>query len=340
MGNYVSSKPVEQPSETEPMMAPEVISLEPSITPPPPSPVQLINLPHLPQSPTIPIKPQYVHPFIDLINRKCTESEFINTLQTFCGGTEVGTDSHNNPIYEVVDQTEFIAPVLQVFSYCATNGKKSVVEWLCKNFVPLQVSYDNNFCYFECLKWGHHEIADIIAQHESFSPDILVLEQMLAKSKYDLFKKCMTSPYLRDDMHKYRYTFMHYIDQSQYTSVTDLLGKIKQRINGASIEIADEVYPNPRLIKLEMPVPQPIVNEVTMLAQPAVLVDDTPYLNLNGEITHNVPEKVYEMDGFDVIHDDTAMECPMEDVKMGYFEEQNDAYANAKGCGTHATNDF
>lgn len=194
--------------------------------------------------------PSYVHPFIDMINRNCTESEMINTLEAFCGRTMVGVDDDGRIVYETVDQTEFIAPVLQVFSYCATHGKSSVVQWLLKNFVPLQVSYDNNFCYFECLKWGNNHIADMIAEHESFYPSMEVLENLLSRGRYTQFRKCMSSPYLKDDLNTYRFTFMHYIDNVQFSDASRLLSDIKQKMAGQNVQISDMVYPNPKLVKL------------------------------------------------------------------------------------------
>lgn len=187
------------------------------------------------------------HPFFDMIDRNCSEAEMINMLQAFCGRTQVGTDQVGRPIYDVVDQLDFLAPVMQVFSYCATNGRRSVAQWILTNFVPLQVSYDNNFCYFDCLKYGFIDIADMIAQHESFNPTFQALQNMLERQKYPLFMKCMSSPYLTSDMNTYRYTFMHYLEQSQYSNVVALFDLIKQRANNPSIEITDTVYPNPRL---------------------------------------------------------------------------------------------
>ena len=189
----------------------------------------------------------YVHPFIDMINRNCSEAEMINTLQAFCGRVEVGTDQYGRSIYESVDQIEFTAPVLQVFSYCACNGKKSVVDWLVNNFVPLQVSYDNNHCFFECLRWKHYDIADMIARHESFNPSVEALENLLSRNKYADFGKCMLSPYLRGDFHTYRFTFQYYINNNQFSNANSLFQNIKQRTTNPDLVISDEVYPNPRL---------------------------------------------------------------------------------------------
>ena len=194
-------------------------------------------------------QPPFVHPFIAMINEQRSQPEMINTLQAFCGRTQIGVNEKNEPIYDTVDQMEFKAPVMQVFSYCANNGKDSVVEWLIENYIPLEVSYDNNFCYFECLKWKHEKIADMIVQHESFNPTMEILENLLERNKYLQFRHCMNSPYLRGDMLTYKFTFMHYIDNNQYSSVKNLLGKIKQHTSNANIPITDQVYPNPKLAK-------------------------------------------------------------------------------------------
>ena len=196
-------------------------------------------------------QPAYVHPFIEMINRGCSEAEMINTLQAFCGRVEVGQDQLGRPIYEAVDQIEFIAPVLHVFSYCANNGKKSVVQWLVTNYIPLQVSYENNFCFFECLQWKHLDIAEMIVNHESFEPTMQVLENLLSRDKFANFRTCMNSPRLCCDFRTYRFTFMHYIDNNQFTNVRELYKKIRQRESGQNISIDDQIYPNPRLAKLQ-----------------------------------------------------------------------------------------
>jgi hypothetical protein len=240
----------------------------------------------------------YIHPFIDMINRNCSEVEIINTLQAFCGNIEVGRNSNDQPIYEVVDQNEFLAPVLQVFSYCANNGKKSVVQWLVTNYVPLPVSHDSNYCYFECLRWNHYDIADMIVAHESFYPSMEVLENLISRGKYAQFRKCMASPHLRDDLQTYQYTFMHYIDHNQYTNVGDLLRKIKQRISNQNVQINDQVHLNPRLVQQQaqsVPVVHPTVstiNDQFVVQTETPMQMDSDYVVL--EVAHEVPESNQE----------------------------------------------
>lgn len=212
-------------------------------------------------------RPKYVHPFISMIERNSSEAEMINTLQAFCGRVQIGCDQYGRPIYEAVDQTEFIGPVLQVFSYCATNGRKNVVQWLLDNFVPLQVSYDNNFCYHECSRWKHLDIADMLCCHESFVPEVSILFNLLERSRYNVFRTCIQSPHLRGDFQTYRYTFLRYIDTSDYEAVKSLLSKINQRISGQTVEITDTVYPNPRLV--------PQQNSQTIVAEPVPTNDTT-----------------------------------------------------------------
>jgi hypothetical protein len=203
-----------------------------------------------------------------MISKNSSEAEVINTLQAFCGRTQVGTDQLGRPIYETVDQTEFIAPVLQIFSYCANNGKKAVVQWLVTEFVPLQVSYDNNYCFFECLKWSHNDIAEMIVNHESFEPTMQVLENLLSRSKYANFRTCMNSPRLSGEIRTYRFTFMRYIDNNQFSNVCELLRKIRQRESDQNIQIDDQILPDPRFAKLQQvaPIVQPSDMVVELVA--------------------------------------------------------------------------
>lgn len=232
-----------------------------------------------PPTPIITRKPKvFIHPLIEMINRNCPDAEMIRTLDTFVGKIQVGTDPQGNPIYETVDQMQFIAPVMEVFSYCANNGRKSVVQWLFDNFIPLNVSYDNNFCYFESLRWNHTDITDMIVQHESFYPSMEVLENLISRNKYNLLKKCMTSPHLRGDLQTYRFTFMYYVDNDQFSMVNELLRKIKQRSTDNKIEINDTVYPNPRFAKKTEPVIETVAPVAPIAAEnkQEIILDSLP----------------------------------------------------------------
>jgi len=230
----------------------------------------------------------YVHPFIVLINTKAPENEIINTLNAFMGPIKAAIDKDGRQLYESVDQLEFLGPVLQLFSHAVNNRYKVVVMWLMNNFVPLQVSYDNNYCYFEALKWGHVDMADLIATHESFYPSLHVLENVLSRGKYDLFKKCMTSPYLRDEMHAYRYTFMYYVDINDHTAINKLLGTIKQKSIDPTTSIDDPIYPNPKLNSISTTLNQ-VTNTMTEVLNLSTkikpFITDVEDLTTNGEVT-------------------------------------------------------
>lgn len=205
-----------------------------------------------------------VDPLIEMVTRGCSEQEIIRTLDAFMGKREIGKDANGQPVFDIVDQTMFTAPVLYIFSDAVNYGKVNTVRWLMDNFVPLNVSYDNNFCFFECQRWGHTALADMIVEHESFYPSTEVLDNLLTRSKYNLFRKCMTSPHLRDEMNTYRFTFMHYIDNNQYVAVNELYNKIKQRKTGTMTPILDPVYPNPKLVKPNVPHKEASVVTVAM----------------------------------------------------------------------------
>lgn len=199
---------------------------------------------------------KFVHPFLDMLERRATASEMINTLAAYCGKIEIGKDQYGREIYETVDQTEFIGPVLQVFAYTTTRSMTDVVRWLLDNFVPLQVSYDNNFCYFESLRWNHTTVADMLIEHESFNPTIDVLENLLTRKSYTQFKKCMSSAYIlpSNPIGQYKYTFIHYIDLQDYNATHHLFTQIKQKISDPSTEITHMIYPISNMI-LETDIP-------------------------------------------------------------------------------------
>lgn len=184
---------------------------------------------------------KYVHPFIELVNRNAPTNELINTMALYLD-ISTGEDSQSGEkYYLMVDQSEFIAPVLQVFSFSATNGREPVVRWIMENFVMLDVSYDNNFCYFDSIRWKHEKIADLITTHESFNPTPTVLQNLLARQKYDIFKKCMQSPAIQGLVRDYRFTFIKYLNENKYSAVHGLVDFIIKKEKVPNTIIPDEI---------------------------------------------------------------------------------------------------
>lgn len=227
-----------------------------------------------------PYKSDYIHPLIEMINRHHSESEMINMLETYCGTKLVGVDEFGNNIYEYVDQLSFFGPVMEVFAHCSGYGKKSVLIWLLEKYVPLDVSYDNNFCYFESLRYSHYTVTEMIVNHESFHPSLEVLENLLSRNKYELFNKCMSSPHLKGDLYTYRYTFQYYIINKQYQNINVLLQNINKRLTGQEIEISDKIY-----------------SETEVSVEPTVLVEpvsSTMTQSVNQTVVKDTSEKIHD----------------------------------------------
>lgn len=186
-------------------------------------------------------KERFIHPIISLIFKDVSDQEIISILEAYCGCKEIGVDENNQPIYDIVDQTEFIAPILQLFSHCAAYGRIPVVRWLLDNFIPLDTSYNDNSIYFECLRWGQHEVIKMLITHCSFKPNIPVLENLLNREKYDQFLYCMKKSILDDNLNVYRYTLIKYVNEQQYMKAINLLNSIKQQ-SYSDIVINDEIY--------------------------------------------------------------------------------------------------
>ncbi len=272
-----------------------------------------------PVIPKLPVKKTaYVHPLIEMINKHPSEAEMINTLQAFCGRTEIGCDANGNPVYESVDQLEFFGPVMAIFSYCATNNKKSVVEWLCSNYVPLQVSYDNNYIFFECLRWNQHNIVEIIVNHESFNPTMEVLKNLLSRSKHQQFKKCMSSPYLRGDLQTYRFTFMYYVDQNQHNNLVELLKKIEDRMSNENVEINDEIHPNPRLVQLQ----QQNQNHSNAISEVMNSININPSISENNSQTVSEQESIPDNNSQTVSEQDSVTEQQTVSEQESVSEQQ------------------
>lgn len=177
----------------------------------------------------------YVNPLFELVKKGKSQQEIIDNLNAYCGTHEI--EGENEPMFEQVDQYEFIAPALQLFTHCACYGMKDVVQWFIDNYVPLQVSYDNNFCYFECLRYGHYDIIEMITRHESFEPSFSVMENMLQRSKHHLFMASFNNSNIPSEINDYHYTFRYLMDRSEYQRMRSLFNSLKERHLGNSVKI-------------------------------------------------------------------------------------------------------
>jgi hypothetical protein len=81
----------------------------------------------------------------------------ISTMNAFCGNAN-GT--------EIIDQTIFSSSMINILYESCKLNYINVVGWICANFVPIDVSYDNNACYNIAAS---NEIKVILSKHHSFN---------------------------------------------------------------------------------------------------------------------------------------------------------------------------
>lgn len=187
----------------------------------------------------------YAHPLLELVKKGASSAEIINLLETYCCCRKVGIDENGESIYDVGEQFMIVVPVTQLFSYCVSEGRHDPVVWMMKNYVPLQVSYDNNSFYLECMNHNHTYMAGLMVAHESFQPDVQVMEYMLRRGRYDHLKICMMSKKLSSEFCRYRFTMIHYIDHLMYEKVSSLFNRIKENIDDPTVIIPDVEMPDP-----------------------------------------------------------------------------------------------
>lgn len=185
----------------------------------------------------------YISPITQAIGK--SETEIINTLEMFCGGTQIGVNANGEPMYDSVDQSEMYIPVMQLFSHCVIKNYVKAVEWIVQKFVLLQVSIDDNFCYHESIKNNNKEMTKLIISHPSFEPSIDILDSFIADELYEHFKTCINHPFIEREIFKYRYTLASYIDQEQYLQLCRLFGLLKLKISGKACVIPDEIKSRP-----------------------------------------------------------------------------------------------
>nr|AEX62563.1 hypothetical protein mv_L358 [Moumouvirus Monve] len=179
----------------------------------------------------------YIHPLINLITVNTSDDDIINTLDAYCGIQKIGDN-----LYDIPDQYEVFGPVTQLFCHCACYGRRKVVEWIMNNYVPLDVSYSDNFCYFECLRYGHKSIAAMLVQHESFNGSIDVLLDLLNRQEYNLFNNCISrNNNLDQDLKNITPALVHLVNTGNIQKVKSTLLEYKNtnKINAESFSHID-----------------------------------------------------------------------------------------------------
>lgn len=129
-----------------------------------------------PAAPTIPSKIVNISPLLEYVAKHALESDIIAMLAEFCLSKEQ---------FESFDQYLIIGPVMILFHRCVLENKSQVVSWLMENYYPLQVSYDNNVCYFHAKHKELHEITKAITEHHSFVPTKSMLYMWLVDTDYE-----------------------------------------------------------------------------------------------------------------------------------------------------------
>ena len=130
-------------------------------------------------------------PILEFVAKTANEQEIIAMLSEFCLSNQQhkSFDQYSNPDqkveYESFDQYIIIGPVMILYHQCILQGRKRVALWLMQNYYPLQVSYDNNTCYYHAIHHGRTDIAEAIIGHHSFIPTKNMLHMFLIDAAYE-----------------------------------------------------------------------------------------------------------------------------------------------------------
>jgi hypothetical protein len=101
------------------------------------------------------------------INMNANQDVIIRTMDAFCGSNN-GT--------EIVDQTIFASSMINILYEACKRNYFQVVQWICTNFVPIDVSHDNNICYSITT---NDQIRKTLSEHHSFCVSAVTLKQDL-----------------------------------------------------------------------------------------------------------------------------------------------------------------
>lgn len=188
-----------------------------------------------------------IHPLYELLQDK-SEPESIAILQTFCGTYEIGSDESGQMMYESVDQMQFFAPVMQYFSLYCGKGFNNAVKWIIDNFLPLNVSYNNNFCYFECISQEgviiNENIINMIVSHDSFGISIKILESFINNNKRYIAKDKLYTANVSKPLEPFRYTLLTYLNDNKISDFDNLVECLKKQIIHSHPVISKNIYDN------------------------------------------------------------------------------------------------
>ena len=167
----------------------------------------------------------YVHPLIELTQNNSSEQDILDNLDLFCGKKLIDYDLAGQPIYEVVDQTLFIAQVTLIMDHAVQENHVNVFGWIIREFVPLDVSSSHNDLFFKAGQLGRKEMTDLLVNHESFHPTHRILQALISKSDFDGLKACLSKSRLNA---KYSNPeFANLVNQRNQQGTLDYLHRIK-----------------------------------------------------------------------------------------------------------------
>jgi hypothetical protein len=116
------------------------------------------------------------HPILN-ITKSMSDYEIINIIKPFIEVSEVIDGVIVN--YDIPDIYELIGPMTQVLSIVSGYGRDKVVEYILQKYPIIDVSYADNFCFLETMRYGHINICKLLVSHDSFTPDKMVIEKAI-----------------------------------------------------------------------------------------------------------------------------------------------------------------
>lgn len=176
--------------------------------------------------------------------RKCNnEDDIIRMFQNY-----LGTKKLQNNQYEFIDQMEFFGPVMIIFGYLVSINYQKAVQWLIDHYAPLNVSYDDNFAYFENYQRNNDDtMAEMIIKHESFVPDLPVIQDLAERRKAELLRLCLQKFKDNHDNHdnydNHKETLLKLLNASDFDAIIKEVKMMKASLGTPDIDWFDWYVP-------------------------------------------------------------------------------------------------
>jgi len=175
----------------------------------------------------------YIHPIIGILtnadNVSRTEEQKIDEIKIFIEPLQY-EDSNGQIQNEFPEDIDLLKPYIeQGLSFACETGENKVIEYILKTYPLLDVSTDDNFCFKAANIKGDIQSMLVLTKHESFVPEIDVMNIMIDKGNPTMILNALESPHCCEDIRTIKTQLNDAAMTGRFNTVRELLDSIKQK---------------------------------------------------------------------------------------------------------------